>query len=417
MNNVLTRRKAAIARAAIAAGLLREEAPLVGIVDFAALGATVAELKRAFPGHFTHAFAAKANGAPAVLSFLRSLGMGCEVASPVEFATAVAAGFPPADIVFDSPAKTIPELRTALATGNVLFLDNFQELARVDQLLQAAATNGTIGIRINPQVGSGSIASTSTASISSKFGVALRDSGNRDALIAAYVARPWLKALHVHVGSQGCPPDLVCKGLRTVVDLALEIDAACGHRRINTIDIGGGLPVNFLGESASPTHAEYSRMLQQVVPELFEGTRRVITEFGRSVIAKAGFILARIEYTKTMGGRAIAISHAGAQVAARTVYQPEQWPLRISALDANGNGKAGDMVEQDIAGPCCFAGDMLAYRRPLPLLEPGDHIVVHDTGGYYFSSPYVYNSLPPIDAYSATGTDDAVQLAPFRPTA
>jgi diaminopimelate decarboxylase len=76
MNNVLTRRKAAIARAAIAAGLLREEAPLVGIVDFAALGATVAELKRAFPGHFTHAFAAKANGAPAVLSFLRSLGMG-----------------------------------------------------------------------------------------------------------------------------------------------------------------------------------------------------------------------------------------------------------------------------------------------------------------------------------------------------
>jgi diaminopimelate decarboxylase len=140
----------------------------------------------------------------------------------------------------------------------------------------------------------------------------------------------------------------------------------------------------------------------------------VITEFGRSLIAKAGFMLARVEYTKSMGARRIAITHAGAQVAARTVYQPEVWPLRISALDRKGRPKHTQPVVQDIAGPCCFAGDILAHERELPLLEPDDHVLVHDTGGYYFSSPYIYNSLPPIDAFSVTGPDHDLQVVELR---
>jgi diaminopimelate decarboxylase len=410
MDERLTDRKGEIARTLIERQLLREDAPLIGIIDFDSLGATINALRGAFPSHFTHAFAAKANSMPSVLSFMCGAGMGCEVASPSEFAAAIQAGFAPTNIVFDSPAKTNPELRRALAVGTVLIVDNFQELARVDGLLSHSPTASVIGIRINPQVGAGNIAATSTASSSSKFGIALRDSGSREALIAAYVARPWLKALHVHVGSQGCPLELAAEGIRAVMDLALSIDDACGHHRIDTIDIGGGLPVNFSDETITPTFKEYAAVLRNRVPELFDGTRRVFTEFGRSVIAKAGFILARVEYTKVMGGRPIAITHAGAQVAARTVYQPMNWPLRISALDAIGNQKLGPLIEQDIAGPCCFAGDLLASGRPLPLLEPGEHVIVHDTGGYYFSSPYIYNSLPPIDIYGVTGPDHAICL-------
>jgi diaminopimelate decarboxylase len=52
-----------------------------------------------------------------------------------------------------------------------------------------------------------------------------------------------------------------------------------------------------------------------------------------------------------------------------------------------------------VAGPCCFAGDVIAHNRLLPRLEPGDFVVVHDTGAYYFSTPFSYNSLPKIGVY------------------
>lgn len=411
MHNRLDSRKAALARALLTRNLIPDEAPIVGVLDFDALRSAVTSLKEAFPRHFRHAFAAKANSMPGVLSFIRNSDMACEVASRPEFAAALGANFAPQDIIFDSPAKTVHELRHALEVGATLYVDNFQELDRLANLPRVTTTASTIGIRINPQVGAGSIADTSTASATSKFGIALRDAGNREKLVAAFVRWPWLTALHVHVGSQGCPLELSIEGVRAVVDLALDIDRACGHQRISQLDIGGGLPVNFLDDTTKPTFEDYAVLLHASVPELFSGSYTVVTEFGRSLISKCGFIVARVEYTKVMGGRHIALTHAGAQVAARTVYQPEIWPLRISALDACARPKYENMVEQDIAGPCCFAGDILAHQRPLPLLEPGDHVLIHDTGGYYFSSPYIYNSLPPIDAFSAVGRSHEVDFA------
>lgn len=414
LDHQITQRKVAIASALLERNILCDEVPLVGIVDFDALGDTIGSLKAAFPAHFTHAFAVKANPLPKVLAFFNRAEMACEVASSEEFDATEKAGFGSANIVYDSPAKVSKDLRRAIAVGVTLYLDNFQELSRLDKLIMGLAITSPIGIRINPQVGAGSISDTSTATATSKFGVALLDAGNRDLLIAAYVARSWLTSLHVHVGSQGCPLELSIQGIRAVVDLALSINHACGYRRITSIDIGGGLPVNFAGEAAAPTFHDYAALLRDSIPELFDGTIHVITEFGRSLISKSGFILARVEYTKITGGRRIAITHAGAQVAARTVYQPDTWPLRISTLDRHGRPKKGDLLAQDIAGPCCFAGDVLAHQRLLPPLEPGDYILVHDTGGYYFSSPYIYNSLPPIHAFAVQGPSDDLTLSTLQ---
>ena len=81
---------------------------------------------------------------------------------------------------------------------------------------------------------------------------------------------------------------------------------------------------------------------------------------------------------------------------------PESWPLRVSAFDANGELKTGDIVEQDIGGPCCFAGDVVAHRRQMVALESGDQVMLHDTGAYYFSNPCYYNTLPAPAVYGYT---------------
>ena len=392
--------------AAIKNGLIGPEIPLAGFIDTRGVAATIGDLHAAFPPHFEHMFAAKANTMKNALELVRECGMGCEVASPGELEQALRAGFEPSRVVFDEPAKTPAVLRKVLQLGAALNIDNFQEFDRVAGLVSEMQSASDIGFRINPQVGTGRIGAMSTATLSSKFGVALDDDGNREQIVECYVRNPWLTTLHTHVGSQGCSLELMATGVRKVTDLALQINAEAGNRQVRVIDIGGGLAVNFDSAEVKPTFADYARILRDEVPELFTGDFRVKTEFGRSVIAKNGFIASRVEYTKVSGGRHIAITHAGAQVATRTVFMPDAWKLRVSVHNPSGQARQGNMVVQDIAGPLCFAGDMVAKARELPLIEPGDHVVLHDTGGYYFSNPFLYNALPAPAVYGVDVAED-----------
>ncbi|MET9733065.1 diaminopimelate decarboxylase [Streptomyces sp. NPDC006458] len=408
-------------RAVVEQGLLGPGSPLVALLDVVGIRESVAELRRAFdavvaPGTpVLHAFAVKATPLVPVLRLLHTEGMGAEVASPGELALARAAGIPPRRMVLDSPAKTPAELREALALGIAVNADNPQELDRVDALMRSAPSRSPLGIRVNPQVGAGAIEALSTATATSKFGVALRDEGARDWLIRTCRERPWLTRLHTHTGSQGIPLSLMAEGVAETYGLAEEINHVLGRRQIDTIDIGGGLPVNFASDATTPTYAQYARLLREVVPGLFDGRYGLVTEFGRSLLARHGTILARVEYTKSAGGRPVAVTHAGVQVATRTVYAPGSWPLRIAAYDAEGRPKEGPALVQDVAGPACFAGDLLAGGHALPRLEQGDFAAALDTGAYYFAHHYGYNSLARPAVYGfAPGGSGSVAFATVR---
>ncbi|WP_435135489.1 diaminopimelate decarboxylase [Actinacidiphila sp. bgisy144] len=400
MTDELGIRRALALRAAVEQGLAGEAEPVVGLLDVAGIAESARALHAAFatPGvAVTHTFAVKAASLVPVLGLLAECGLGAEVASPGELALARAAGVPAERTVLDSPAKTVAELREALALGIAVNADNPEELARIDRLRAAAPAGspaGPVGLRVNPQVGGGSIGAMSTATASSKFGVALRDPGALEWVLDAYARRPWLNRLHTHTGSQGVPLELMAAGVRAAYELAERINAAAGRQQVDALDIGGGLPVNFGSDETAPSFADYADLLRAQIPGLFDGRYGIVTEFGRSLLAKNGTVLARVEYAKSAGGRPIAVTHAGAQVATRTVFVPDSWPIRVLALDAEGAEKRGEPVVQDVAGPCCFAGDLVAKGRALPLLASGDHVALLDTGAYYFSNHFAYNSLP-----------------------
>ncbi|RDD90011.1 diaminopimelate decarboxylase [Streptomyces parvulus] len=409
-------------RAAVEQGLLGPDVPIVGLLDVAGIRESAAALRAAFeavtaPGTpVLHAFAVKATPLVPVLRLLHEEGIGVEVASPGELALARAAGVPAERTVLDSPAKTPAELREALELGIAVNADNPQELERLDALVKALPdTASPLGIRVNPQVGGGSIEALSTATATSKFGVALRDEGAREWVVRAYLDRPWLTRLHTHTGSQGIPLTLMAEGVAEAYALAEEINERAGRRQVDTLDIGGGLPVNFASDEESPTYAEYARVLRETVPGLFDGRYGLVTEFGRSLLAKHGTVVARVEYAKSAGGRPVAVTHAGVQVATRTVYAPGAWPLRIAAYDGKGMAKEGPDVVQDVAGPACFAGDLLAVGRAMPLLEQGDYAAALDTGAYYFAHHYAYNSLarPGVYGFVSDG-DGGVSFATVR---
>lgn len=399
----------AVVERALPEGLLAEPPHAVLFYDLDLIEERIQELQAAFPTGALHAVAVKACPITTLLRRTRDLGCGAEAATKVELRQALRAGHSPQKVVFDSPAKTREELQYALDHGVHLNADNLQELDRIAELVPREAPPGrSIGVRVNPGLRAGEIAATSTAAPGSKFGVSLLD--DKEALLARFRRYPWLNALHLHVGSQGCSMELLVENARAVADLAAEIDELVGAKRITTLDLGGGLPATYRLDEPKPSLAEYARALEQAVPQLFTGQWNLITEFGRKVWANACFALSRVEYVKRSGGRPIATIHLGADMFVRTAYVPDVWHHEVSVLDSEGKSKGGELVGQDVAGPLCFSGDLVAKDRDLPIIHTGDHVLIHDVGAYTLSMWSRYNSRRSPSVYGFCDASDELEL-------
>lgn len=375
-------------RLALRQGVAGEEDPALVFYDLNGLEDAYRGLEGLFAPHTLHALAVKAAPLPGLLAHLTALGAGLEAASLPELFLALAAGCPPGRIVFDSPAKTLQEIRQALQLGVHINADNLCEVERLEGALVQPA-RASLGLRVNPQVGEGAIACTSVAGIHSKFGEPL---SNRKAIVESFAARPWLTGLHMHVGSQGCGLELFLRGVRGILDLRGEINRAAGWAQVSRVDIGGGLPVSYRAGQSAPSMAEYARALARECPELFRGDLRVFTEFGRWLFARRGFAASKVEYVKHCNGKRTAVIHLGADMFPRTCYMPETWTHELAVADGAGHLRPGADGAWDVAGPLCFAGDYLARDRQLPEIHAGDYVLVLDAGAYTLAMWSRYNS-------------------------
>lgn len=376
----------------------------VFVHDLDRMESRVGALQEAFGPTALHAIAVKANPVVGVLERLVECGAGLECASLEEVKLSLAAGCAASNIVFDSPAKTRDELRFALQQGLHLNLDNFDELARVAEIVAEMPTSppGHVGIRVNPQVGSGTISMTSVAGRVSKFGVPLEP--RRQELLDAFARHPWLDGLHVHVGSQGCDLDQLVHAVADICRFRTQAEAR-RDEPISQIDIGGGLPARYRDGDEPPELETYVDRLRDEVPELFREGTRIVTEFGRSVHATCGWAVSRVEYVKEESGTKMAVMHLGADAFMRPIYAPEDWYHDLLVLDASGRPKQGAEAPLTVVGPLCFGGDILARDRPLPEVEEGDLIVVRDAGAYTLSmwSRHCSRGLPAVIGWRADG--------------
>lgn len=370
-----------------AAPLLRDDEPLVMLLDLSMLRGNLEALVEVFPPSTLHAVALKASPLLGVVDEVVRAGCGLEAASPTELELALSRVG--ADrVVFDSPVKTDTDLRRALAAGVTLNADNLSELPRIAALMGSASPNAKIGLRVNPAVGAGDIEATSTAFAGSKFGVCLAT--HRAEVLQAFRSYPWLTGLHSHIGSGGCGLDLLVEGVRVLDGLASEVRSAGG--RIGHLDIGGGVPLDGSGSSAD-VFRDYATRLLREVPGIFSPDHLLITEMGRSVHANTTVAVTRVEGTKTTGGRKIALAHVGADLLLRTAYAPDDWRHEITVLSPDGVPKElTDLSPWDVAGPLCFSGDLIARARPLPPIERGDLLMVQQVGAYTLSMWSRYNS-------------------------
>lgn len=426
---------APLLKVAVQAGIFdsmdEASAPVAQFYDLDLWDTHLQNLRTSFGPTFRHMMAVKSCPLSRLLKYAHeSWGLGVEAASIGELKLAMEhCGFPSSDIVFDSPAKTRKELEFSLEHGIYTNLDNFVEYERAKEIIKqrnldvnphALSQLGPIGLRVNPLVGAGKIAALSVSTSDSKFGVLISD---KESILAAYADSPWMTSLHVHVGSGGMGLLVLAAGVRALVDLAKFINTSLGRQQIVFLDIGGGLPVNYKGDTLAaekvPTFSQYAAHLREHVPELFSGEFEVRTEFGQSIFAKVGFLASRIEWMKSVGGsgagdsQRLAVVHFGADLCVRQIYTTEH-ERRVEAYGNDGS-EFGHNVNRgvcQVAGPLCFQGDFVTKNANLPdELKEGDIIVLKDAGSNTLSmhNRHCSRLAPPVYGFrwkSSTEVDE-----------
>lgn len=375
--------------------LLGEDDTAVIVHDLDVLRLHLSALRRDFPESVDHAVAVKTMPHPQMLRTLVAEGFGLEAASFEEVELAAAAGAAPRSIIFDSPVKTVAEMSRCddRFPGMLCNANSLTELGRYPD--EPAVE---LGLRINPELSTDAPGVYAVSESTSKFGVRL---SRRAEILDASLRSPF-SALHMHLGSQVMDVEPHVAAASSLVRLADDIDE---HRaehgaatRVTTIDIGGGLlaePRGVPGTPGSVMH-RYGARLAEEVPALF--ARKVRTEFGQWLHAEAGWAASRVEYVEA-GRRPRIYVHLGADLFVRDVYgTPREFQFAVRRKD--GAISRIPETEYDVAGPLCFAGDMLGRALPLPRVEEGDWLIIEGTGAntYGLWSRHCSRAIPAVVA-------------------
>ena len=336
-------------------------------------------------------YSVKANSNGALLRLLREWAAGFDVVSGGELYRSLRAGADPRTIVLAGVGKTKAELRFAVTTGvGWINVEAREELAALEAIAAEVGARPQVALRLNPALDADTHRHIATGGHRSKFGVDL-DEAELLLAGAARFAHLDLAWLHVHVGSQLASPDA------TVVAVGKAL-VLIDRYRLRMLDVGGGFPVDYRSGAGSPP--DPSAFAQALAPLLRDRRLELLIEPGRSIVADAGLLLARVLNVKSRAGRQIVVVDAGMTDLIRPALYEAYHPIVPLAA-------RGDSIPSDVVGPVCESADAFATDRPLPPLQPGDLLAITHAGAYGYVMASNYNSRPRpaevlIDGASAT---------------
>jgi diaminopimelate decarboxylase len=327
-------------------------------------------------------YALKANASRAVLRVLAGLGAGADIVSGFELRAALGAGFTPDRVVFSGVGKTDAELAAGVEAGVGSFnAESEAEIARIAAHASARGRTAPVALRVNPDIDARSHPHISTGRRENKFGT---DIARAEEILGRVrpLAGVRIVGVSCHIGSQ-------VTDLGPLQEAAREL-AALSRRLLDrgfpleTIDVGGGLGVDYDGSGAPTPEAFAARVL----PELGGLRLTVLLEPGRSLVARAGVLLTRVLDVKQNRGRTFVVVDAGMNDLVRPVLYDAYH--RIEPVTRSGRTAA----RVDVVGPVCETADFLARDRELPEVRPGELLAVRDAGAYGFSMASTYNMRP-----------------------
>ena len=329
-------------------------------------------------------YALKANAHPEILRALEAEGFGFECVSQGELdhVFSVLPGLDPSRVLFTPSFAPHAEYATAFARGANVTIDNLEALRRWPELFRGRA----LWLRLDLGRGDGHHEKVRTGGAEAKFGLPLARA--EVFLEAARALGATVVALHAHLGSGIDNP---AHWREVYADLA-SLAEAIGT--VETIDIGGGLPVPYTPGAADFDLAAWAAGLDEIKSAY--PRYRLAIEPGRYLVAEAGALLLTVTQVVDKDG----VRRVGADGGMNALLRPalyEAWHA-IHNLSRIDDAQAA-MV--DVVGPICESGDVLGQQRMLPAATAeGDVLLIADTGAYgmTMSSGYNLRALPEEEA-------------------
>jgi len=353
----------------------------------------VALLRRVLPKSIELHYAIKANPMPALVAFLAGGVDGMDVASAAELRVALDAGVPADEISFAGPGKSDAELRQAVASGVLLNVESMREIEAVDAASRAIGRAPRVAVRVNPgfelkssgmKMGGGA----KPFGIDAETVPTALDAIRRHGLL--------FEGFHVFCGSQNLRHEAICESQTRALELVVQL-AAEAPAPVQRLNLGGGFGIPYFPGDKPLDVEPIGEHLRQLVAtaQTKLPQARLVLELGRYLVGEAGVYVARIVDRKVSRGEVFLVTDGGLHhhLAASGNFGQvirKNYPVAIGTRASAAADETASIV-----GPLCTPLDIIADTMAVPAAQPGDLVVVFQSGAYGLTaSPLAFLSHP-----------------------
>ena len=292
-------------------------------------------------------------------------------------------GFKNPEIMFSSNDTPAEEFKYANEIGAIINLD---DITHIETLEQACGIPETVCCRYNPG-GKFAIATTIMDNPGdAKYGM------TKEQIIEAYKI---LKAkgakkfgIHSFLASNTVTNEYYPTLAKILFELAVEIKETVGVE-ISFINLSGGVGVPYTPDKEPNDILVIGEGVHKVFDEVLVpaglGDVSIYTELGRFMLAPYGHLVTTAIHEKHTHKEYIGVDASAVNLIRPAMYGAYHHITVLGKEDAPADHT------YDVTGSLCENNDKFAIDRPLPKIDMGDILVIHDAGAHGFSMGYNYN--------------------------
>ncbi|MCL2220360.1 MAG: diaminopimelate decarboxylase [Chitinispirillia bacterium] len=341
-------------------------------------------LKNAFswaPAFYEY-FAVKAAPNPFLMTIFKQEGMGADCSSMAELELAKRCGIVGEDIMFSSNDTPADEFKAARELGAIINLD---DISHIKFLEDCAGLPDLVCFRYNPgstRPGNVIIGSPHEA----KYGF------TKDQMLNGYkiLKDKGVKrfGLHAMVASNELNYQYFIDTAVMLFERVAEISKEVGIK-FEFVNLGGGIGIPYRPEDKAvdldAVSAGVKAAYERIIVPANQHPLKIYLECGRMMTGPYGFLVSKVLHIKKTYK-----NYAGLDACMVNLMRPALYGAyhHITVL-----GKENQPADQmyDVTGSLCENNDKFAIDRNLPLITPGDILVIHDTGAHGHAMGFNYN--------------------------